>query len=100
MATLQDSTSHTRKLLSLSKRHSHRGMVWPRKGWPVDKCRQTILAQLGGLESKDEKDSIDDVWLAVAIGADDTGEMRVEWTDGVPSVVWFEVLELQLVDEH
>lgn len=73
-------------------------MVGPRECGFVDEGGEAVLAQFGGLEAEDEEHGIDDIGLAVAVGADDAGEVRVEGTQHVPAVVGLEVLELELVD--
>lgn len=73
-------------------------MVWPCECGFVYEGGEAVLAQFGGLEAEDEEHGIDDVGLAVAVGADHAGEVRVEGAEDVPAVVGLEVLELQLVD--
>ena len=50
-------------------------MVRPRECRFVDEGGETILSQFGRLEAEDEEDGIDYVGLAVAVGADDAGEV-------------------------
>jgi hypothetical protein len=66
----------------------------------MDEGSETVLTQLGGLEAEDKEDGVNDVGLAVAVGANDACEVGIEGAEAVPAVVGLEVLQLQLVDEH
>ena len=61
---------------------------------------QTVLPKFAGFEAEDEENGVDDVRLAVAIGADYTVEVGVEGAQHVFSVVGLEVDHLELMDDH
>ena len=61
---------------------------------------QTVLPEFAGFEAEDEEDGVDDVGLAVAIGADYTVEVRIEGAQNVLSIVGLEVDHLELMDDH
>ncbi len=59
-----------------------------------------VLPEFGAFESEDKEHGIKDVGLAVAVGPDDAGEVRVEGADGVVAEIRLEVGDLELVDFH
>lgn len=66
----------------------------------MDKGGQAVLSEFAGFEAEDEEDGVDDVGLAVAVGADYTVEVGVEGAQHVLSVVGLEVDHLELMDDH
>ena len=66
----------------------------------MDEGGQAVLPEFAGFEAEDEEDGVDDVGLAVAVGADDAVEVGVEGAQHVLPVVGLEVDHLELVDDH
>jgi hypothetical protein len=58
------------------------------------------LPEFGAFEAEHKKHGIKNVGLAITIGPDDAGEMRVERANGVVAEIGLEVGDLELVDFH
>ena len=66
----------------------------------MDEGGQAVLPKFAGFEAENKENCVNDVGLTVAIGADYTVEVRVEWAQHVLSVVGLEVDHLELMNDH